>query len=247
MAVRIAILGDIHGNVAALDAALAAIDATRPDAIAITGDLVMNGPRPSDVLARVRALDGAGAYVVQGNTDIAVADFDFSAAFPWLEEVPAAHRAVAEWTHDRLDDDELAYLRRLPAERRIRVDDLFVLVCHASPGSQTDGLPVDLEPSVTVQRITRTDARAIACGHTHVAEVRDFGRRLIVNPGSCGYAFDGDPGAAWALLTVDGDELSADLMRAPYDPVPTADEVSARGLTGDVYRAATIRTGKFVR
>ena len=247
MAVRIAILGDIHGNVAALDAALAAIDATRPDAIAITGDLVMNGPRPSDVLSRVRALDGAGAYVVQGNTDIAVADFDFSAAFPWLEEVPAAHRAVAEWTHDRLDDDELAYLRRLPAERRIRVDDLFVLVCHASPGSQTDGLPVDLEPSVTVQRITRTDARAIACGHTHVAEVRDFGRRLIVNPGSCGYAFDGDPGAAWALLTVDGDELSADLMRAPYDPVPTADEVSARGLTGDVYRAATIRTGKFVR
>jgi hypothetical protein len=41
----------------------------------------MNGPRPSDVLARVRALDAAGAYVVQGNTDIAVADFDFSAAF----------------------------------------------------------------------------------------------------------------------------------------------------------------------
>jgi putative phosphoesterase len=247
MAMRIALLGDVHGNVAALDAALAEIEAARPDAIAITGDLVMNGPRPADVLARVRALDAAGAYVVQGNTDIAVADFDFSAAFPWLDEVPAAHRAVAEWTHDQLADDDLAYLRRLPAERRIRVDDLLVLVCHASPGSQTDGLPVDLDPSVTIQRITRTDARAIACGHTHVAEVRDFGRRLIVNPGSCGYAFDGDAGAAWALLTVDGDDLTAELRRTAYDPVPTADEISARGLPGDVYRAATIRTGKFVR
>ena len=247
MAMRIALLGDVHGNVAALDAALAEIEAARPDAIAITGDLVMNGPRPADVLARVRALDAAGAFVVQGNTDIAVADFDFSAAFPWLDEVPAAHRAVAEWTHDQLADDDLAYLRRLPAERRIRVDDLLVLVCHASPGSQTDGLPVDLDPSVTIQRITRTDARVIACGHTHVAEVRDFGRRLIVNPGSCGYAFDGDAGAAWALLTVDGDDLTAELRRTAYDPVPTADEISARGLPGDVYRAATIRTGKFVR
>ena len=247
MAVRIAIVGDIHGNVAALDAALAQIEAARPDAIAITGDLVMNGPRPSDVLARVRALDTAGAHVVQGNTDIAVADFDYSAAFPWLDEVPAAHRAVAEWTHDQLADDELAYLRRLPAERRIRVDDLLVLLCHASPGSQTDGLAVDLDPSVTVQRIARTDARAIACGHTHMAEVRDLGRRLIVNPGSCGYAFDGDPGAAWALLSVTGDDVSAELHRATYDPVPTAEEVSARGLPGDVYRAATIRTGKFVR
>jgi putative phosphoesterase len=247
MATRIALLGDIHGNVAALDAALTQIEAARPDAIAITGDLVMNGPRPADVLARVRALDAAGAYVVQGNTDIAVADFDFSAAFPWLEEVSTAQRAVAEWTHDQLSDDELAYLRRLPAERRIRVDDLLVLVCHGSPGSQTEGLPADLDASVTVQRITRTDARAIACGHTHMAEVRDFGRRLIVNPGSCGFAFDGDAGAAWAMLTVDGDELEAELERAPYDPVPTADEVSARGLPGDVYRAATIRTGKFVR
>lgn len=247
MVTRIAILGDIHGNVAALDAALTAIERARPDLIAITGDLVMNGPRPSDVLARVRALDAAGAYVVQGNTDIAVADFDFSAAFPWLDEVPAAHREVAEWTHDQLSDDELAYLRRLPSERRIRVGELLVLVCHGSPGSQTDGLPVDLDPSVTIQRITRTDARAIACGHTHVAEVRDFGRRLIVNPGSCGYAFDGDAGAAWAMLTIDDDVLSAELMRAAYDPVPTADEISARGLAGDVYRAATVRTGKLVR
>lgn len=247
MATRIAVLGDIHGNVAALDAALAAIEKARPDSIAITGDLVMNGPRPSEVLARIRTLDGAGAYVVQGNTDIAVADFDFSAAFPWLEEVPDAQRAVAEWTHDQLSDTDLEWLRRLPAERRISVDGLLVLVCHGSPGSQTDGLAIDLDPSVTIQRITRTDARVIACGHTHVAEVRDFGRRLICNPGSCGYAFDGDAGAAWALITVDGDEVAAELQRSAYDPLPTADEVSARGLPGDVYRAATIRTGRLVR
>ena len=75
-----------------------------------------------------------------------------------------------------------------------------MLACHGSPGSQTSGLPADLDPSLTVQRVTRTDARVIACGHTHVADMRELGRKLIVNPGSCGYAFDGSPDACWALL-----------------------------------------------
>jgi putative phosphoesterase len=245
---RLAVLGDIHGNVAALDATLLAVEKAKPDAIAVTGDLCLNGPRPAEVIARVRALGAAGAYLIQGNTDIAVADFDYSAAFPWFEEIPAHYRAAAEWTHDQLSEADLDFLRRLPAERRVHVGDELILVCHASPGSQTEGLPVELDAAVTVQRITRTDARVICCGHTHVADVRDYGRRLLCNPGSCGYAFDGDPDAAWALVTFDdAGEVSAELRRAAYDPLPVADELSARGLPGDVYRAATIRTGRFVR
>ncbi|HUG47387.1 MAG TPA: metallophosphoesterase family protein [Candidatus Limnocylindria bacterium] len=254
MAQRLAVLSDIHGNVAALEAALKDIKRHKPDRLLICGDLVMNGPRPREVVQRVRELEADGALVVQGNTDIAVADFDFAAAFPWLEEVPAAQRAAAEWTHDELADDELDYLRRLPAERRLWAADSLVLTCHGSPGSQTNGLPLDLDPSVTVERVTRTDARVIACGHTHVADVRELGRKLIVNPGSCGYAFDGDPAACWALLTLpdsdvqgDDDQPSAELYRPAYDAQAVAEEVSARGVAGDVYRAATIRTGRLVR
>ena len=43
-------------------------------------------------------------------------------------EVPAGHRAAAEWAHDQLGDDELAWLRRLPAERRLWADDQLVLI-----------------------------------------------------------------------------------------------------------------------
>jgi putative phosphoesterase len=248
MALRIAVVSDIHGNLAALDAALLDIAGHHPDRLFIAGDLVMNGPRPSETVARVMALEKAGALVVQGNTDIAVADADYTAAFPWLDEVPHAQRAVAEWTHDQLIEDELDYLRRLPAERRVWAGESLILLCHASPGSQTAGLPADLDATTTVQRVTRTDARVIVCGHTHVAEVRELGRKLIVNPGSCGYAFDGDPGAAWAMLTLDADrEPAAELHRAAYDADRVAEEVSDRGLPGDVYRAATIRTGRLVR
>jgi len=246
--VKLAVLGDVHGNVAALEAALADAKKHKPDRYVVTGDLVMNGPRPAEVIDRLHKLDAAGAVVVQGNTDVAVADFDFAAAFPGLETVPSSQRAAAEWAHEKLSDDQLDYLRHLPSERRLWNDDTMVLVCHGSPGSQTNGLPADLDPSVTVERVTRTDARVIVCGHTHVADVRELGRRLIVNPGSCGYAFDGTPTANWALLTLDGDgEPSAELFRPSYDAQTAADEVSERGLTGDVYRAATIRTGRFVR
>src|SRR6185369_17262348 len=183
-----------------------------------------------------------------GNTDVAVADFDFTAAFPGVDAVSSAQRAAAEWAHDQLSDDQCDYLRRLPAERRLWDDGAMVLVCHGSPGSQTTGLPADLDPSVTVERVTRTDARVIACGHTHVADVRELGRKLIVNPGSCGYAFDGTASACWAMLTLDEDaDPTAELFRPDYDAQKAADEVSERGLTGDVYRAATIRTGRLVR
>lgn len=247
MAFRLAVLGDIHGNAAALDAALKDARRHKPDRFAITGDLVFNGPRPAEALERVRELDAQGALVVQGNTDVAVADFDYAAAFPWLEDVPAGHRAAAEWAHDQLPDDGVEYLRRLPLERRLWVDDSLVLVCHASPGSQTAGLALDLDPSVTVERVTRTDARVIACGHTHVADVRELGRKLICNPGSCGYAFDGDPTACWALVTFDDGQPTAQLFRPAYDAQTVAEEISQRGLTGDVYRAATVRTGRFIR
>lgn len=245
---RLALLADVHGNVAALEAALRDIAAHRPDRIAVGGDLVMNGPRPAETVARLRTLVSDGALVIAGNTDIAVADGDYAAAFPWMEDVPAAQRAAAEWAREQLGDEDLEFLRALPAERRVTANEELILVCHASPGSQTQGLPTDLDPSVTVERVTRTDARVICCGHTHVADIRDLGRRLIVNPGSCGYAFDGEASACWALVTVDDDgEPSAQLFRPRYDAQGASDEVSERGLPGDVYRAATIRTGRFIR
>jgi len=267
MAIRLAMLGDIHGNVAALESALADIKRHKPDQLLVTGDLVFFGPRPAEVVERLRALEGDGAIVIQGNTDVAVADFDYAAAFPWFDEVPAGHRAAAEWAHDQLSDDQVDWLRRLPSERRVWADGVLVLNCHGSPGSQTAGLGTELDPTVTMERVTRTDARVIACGHTHVADVRELGRKLICNPGSCGVAFDGDPAACWALLTIPDQSAASDgaggddedddnvvdmanptveLFRPTYDAAMVAEEVSVRGLSGDVYRAATIRTGRRV-
>ena len=270
LSTRIAVLSDVHGNSVALEAVRKAIKKEKPDVTLIAGDLVMNGPEPGATVDAIREMEREGAIVVQGNTDIAVADADYAAAFPGMLEsgIPDTVRAAAEWAHDTLDDEQLAWLRRLPAERRVRIGDDLVLVTHASPGSQTQGFDRDLDPSTVLERISRTDARVICCGHTHIPDVREFGWKVVVNDGSAGYAFDGDPTAAWALVTLggaapapsgdgqdedddeaDGSRTSviAEIKRAEYDVLAVSNAISARGLPGDVYRAATVRTGKLVR
>ncbi len=245
---RIAVFGDIHGNAVALDAVRKAVKAAKPDAVMITGDLVLNGPEPAAAVDGVRELEADGALVVQGNTDVAVADFDYAAAFPWLTEgVPESFRAAAEWAHDALGPERVDWLRRLPAERRLRTDDALALVCHASPGSQTAGFDQILDPNVTLERVSRTDARVICCGHTHLPEIRDLGWKVIVNAGSAGYVFDGDPTASWAMVDIADGDVTAEIRRTEFDVMTVSNGISARGLPGDVYRAATVRTGKLVR
>ncbi len=245
---RIAVLSDIHGNAVALDAVRKAIRACRPDAILVAGDHALNGPDPSGVVDQLRELQSEGALVVQGNTDVAVADFDYAAAFPFLTDgVPEQIRTAAEWAHDALGEERLQWLRGLPAERRIRMDDTLVLVCHASPGSQTQGFDKMLDASVTMELSSRTDARVIACGHTHLPEVRDLGWKVIVNDGSAGYVFDGDPTASWAMIDIVGEDVTSEIKRTAFDVLAVSNALSARGLPGDVYRAATVRTGKLVR
>ena len=98
--------------------------AARPDVVLVAGDLVLNGPDPAAVVDALREMEADGALIVQGNTDIAVADFDYAAAFPWMTDgVPDTIREAAEWAHDALGDERLAWLRRLPAERRVRAED----------------------------------------------------------------------------------------------------------------------------
>ena len=269
MSTRIAVLSDVHGNAVALEAVRKAIKREKPDVTLIAGDLVMNGPEPGAAVDAIREMERDGAIVVQGNTDIAVADADYAASFPWMLEsgVTDAIRSAAEWAHDALDDEQLAWLRRLPAERRVRIGDDLVLLTHASPGSQTQGFDRDLDPSTVLERISRTDARVICCGHTHIPDVQEFGWKVVVNDGSAGWIFDGDPTASFALVTLDGaapppsdggdDEdddpeppgpvVSAEIKRAEFDTLAVSNAISARGLPGDVYRAATVRTGKLVR
>ena len=249
---RVIVLSDVHGNALALEAVRKAIRTEKPDLVAVAGDLALNGPDPagpSTCCARWRPRAPRSSAATRTSPSPTSTTPPRSAVSPGMSDsVPDMFRAAAEWAHDELGDERIAWLRRLPSERRLHAEDgTMILVCHASPGSQTAGFGQQLDPNVVIERAGRTDARVIACGHTHIPEVRDLGWKLIVNDGSAGYAFDGEPTASWARIDIADGEITAEIHRTEFDALAVANAISARGLPGDVYRAATVRTGKLVR
>lgn len=202
---RILIISDVHANLVALEAVLAA--AAPCDAIWNLGDTVGYGPKPAECLAR---LDGDQVQVsLLGNHDLAaVGMLDLATFNPWA-------RAAAIWTRGQLSAAERDRLRALPAA----VVASGVTLAHASPRDPIWEYIVDAKTA-------RANFRAFdtACcfiGHTHVPRIAyqdsapgavtmlpfnhgdeiDLARgRWLINPGSVGQPRDGDPRAACAVL-----------------------------------------------
>ncbi|MEO6512418.1 MAG: metallophosphoesterase family protein [Nocardioides sp.] len=198
---RIAVISDVHGNAAALEAALA--DAGTVDAHWFLGDLVAHGPRPVECVRRVAGLPGLVA--VRGNTDRYVLT---SPPDPVM--VPSF-----DWTRSRLSADDLAWLGSLPIEA-VPVDG--VLLVHASPG-RDDGPGLDPHtPDTDLDRaFTASDAALVLVGHTHHPDDRVLGDVRVVNPGSISLPRTSDAIARYAMLTDAEGEWTVEHRAAAYD------------------------------
>lgn len=143
-----------------------------------------------------------GIPCVRGNTD------------EWLVEGRRADDPYSEWTRARLDPGAAAWLAGLPFDHR--VGDLVVV--HATPWSITDLVPRDAGQALLRRVLSEARAAAVVYGHTHVAWVGTVpGAGLVVNAGSVGFPFDGDPRASYALLEYGADGWTVQLRRVPYD------------------------------
>ena len=195
---RVAALCDVHGNLPALEAVLAEVDAER---ILVGGDAVL-GPMPKETLALLRERE---ATFIRGNCDREV-------AAPGEGDEVWTRRA--RWVHEQLDDEELVFLRDLSHPLALEVDGLGdVLFCHGSPRSDEEILTAITPPKRLDPILDGVNQDLVVCGHTHAQFDRLVGDRRIVNAGSVGMAYEGEPGiAAWALLGP-----TVELRRTTYD------------------------------
>jgi diadenosine tetraphosphatase ApaH/serine/threonine PP2A family protein phosphatase len=233
---RVAAVSDIHANLPALEAILAAIDEAGVEEIWCLGDVVGYGADPDRCAELVRE---RCSLCLVGNHDLAVLGVLDIAAFS-----EAAAEAVA-WTRENVTEPTLELLRELEplGERE------GIALFHASPrdaiweyvlsAEQADAC-LDVQP-----------ARIALIGHSHVSlffvrpephgggEIRgaqagddtllDLDEdRWLINPGSVGQPRDGDPRAAW--LELDTGELTARFHRVPYDVERSSASISAAGL-----------------
>ena len=237
--VRLAVFSDIHGNLPALQAVLAAIDADAPDAIWYAGDFVGYGPWPDECVQR---LQGRGLPAIQGNYDEKTLRFPQKAK-KWARTKDPRKWAAFRHAYENLSPASRAYLAALPKEHRETMGGRRVLMVHAAPDSEEDGIH-PLTPTERLETIARTSgADVIITGHTHLPFIRTVGGTLFVNAGSAGRPGDGDTRAAYALVTLSEDgPAEARVYRVAYPVERVIDALAAAGLPPEF--AGLYRTGR---
>jgi predicted phosphodiesterase len=198
--VRIAALADVHGNLPALDAVLAEVEAEDVDLIVVCGDVVP-GPMPAECLDRLRALD---ARYVMGNGDREVReafDGELAADDPYAE--------VKRWNADRLDHGHRDFLAGFAPT----VSAGGVLFCHASPRSDSETITILSGEERVAPMLAAVDEDTVVFGHTHRQFDRRIGAKRLINAGAIGMPYEGDRAARWLLLS-DGEPQ---LRRTEYD------------------------------
>jgi putative phosphoesterase len=203
---RLALLGDVHANLAALRAVLADVERAGIERGILTGDLVMRGDDPEECVAEVRRL---GWPCVMGNTDRKVAEGPDR-----REDHPKAERVGSRaWTVNRLSDDSLRFLAGLPLVERVELGPAIVAVMHGTPTDPSGAIDAGTSKRRLASLAEVLGADCIVTGHTHEPLVREAGGVLVVNPGSVGEALRGDLHPRWAWLEARRSGLRAHLER----------------------------------
>jgi putative phosphoesterase len=211
---RIAVVSDIHGNLAALEAVVADFRHRGIDQIVNLGDSLAGPLLPRETAQFLMAQDWIH---IAGNHE------------RQMLKLQDNSNASDTYARSQLGPAELDWLTSLPVTATI---DGQVLLCHGTPTSDVTSLlevgDRAASRSEIETRLGEVEAAVILCGHTHVARSVRFGSRLIVNPGSVGLPafFDdhpfphaiesGSPDARYAIVEQTGDTWTAALMMVPY-------------------------------
>jgi len=238
---RIAIFGDLHGNQAATEAVLAAIDHEHPDAMYCLGDLVGYGACPNETIDLVRS---RAIPTIMGNYDDGVGfdRDDCGCAYRDADERERGQQSLM-WTRAAVTEDRKSYLRTLLPEIRFVANGVRIRLVHGSPRRMNEYLFEDRDPASLARIAAVADADVLIFGHTHKPWTRDIAGVRFVNSGSVGKPKDGDPRAGWLLLTIaEAGIVSATMQRGPYDIVRMARAIREADGLPDAF-ARDIETG----
>lgn len=250
---RFAIYSDIHGNALALEAVFADIAEHGVSERYCLGDLVGYGPRPAEVVARVRSL---GDPVVRGNYDDGVGARRGGCGCYYATEAAKEDGAASyAFTDAALSDADHAWLAALPDAVEFEAEGVQVRMAHGSPRKINEYLLLDRDDEFLGRLAEEAGADLICVGHVHIPyhrAVRTPSGRIAhwISSGSVGKPKDGDPRACWVEVVIgtaeEVDQIAPNddavecaggaawvgtrVHRVEYDIDAVADEMRASGL-----------------
>lgn len=266
---RLAVLSDIHGNLVALEAALADLEAAGgADVTWVLGDLAAFGPRPVECIRRIRAMaDAAKAAaeqdasqkgrlrLVSGNTD----RYLVTGARPRIkpaeneDEMRAAFQNSANidarlnWAAAQLSYEDYDFVRKLGGECDLNAPGYGgVIGYHAVPGDDEPIITPDMPDHQIADAVLDREGRLAIYGHIHRQWDRELtvGGWRMVNVGSIGMSFDRPGEAQWGLFTFEDGQVKVDLRHIPYDVEAVIADLSAVGFPAPEWTIQTLRVGR---
>ena len=200
---KILVISDIHGNLAALDAVR-----EKADMVFCLGDIVNYGPYPKACIERIRGLTDK---VVRGNHDNAIGrDMDCGCSVKYQELSDAGKI----FTKAALNAEEKDFLGNLSTTINIELEGKKFLLSHGSPiGDMYKYLRPDVSDKQLESELKDIAADIVFIGHTHLPMVRAINGVSIVNPGSVGQPRDGIPMASYAIW----EDGRIEVKRVRYD------------------------------
>jgi predicted phosphodiesterase len=209
---KLAIISDIHGNMHALEAVIIDLQCIGPDRVIANGDLVGRGPQSQEVLETAR---NQRWQCIKGNHEEFWTQCGHGDRPPEWEE--------SWWTPTRLqiehmDSGWFDWMAALPTEHIIAVPGMpAVQIVHGSPRRTNEGLYAHIPERALLESLGATRYPVIVGAHTHYPMDRRAGNYRVLNCGSVGAPFNGNPAAQYLLLTGRQGEWIADFRQVPYD------------------------------
>ena len=216
---KIALLGDVHANLPALEAVLTHAKSLGIEEIWNIGDFVGYGAFPDQVVKRMRKKKFTN---IIGNYDLKVLNFPKKDE-NWRQNKHPLKYLAFKWAYENLSRKNRKFLGSLPNERELEIGNLRFLLVHGSPLSNEELLEPDtperrlLELNQQAKETHGVEFAAIICGHSHQAFTRQVGKTLFINTGSVGRPDDGNPRAAYAILQASENGLQISHYRLDYD------------------------------
>jgi predicted phosphodiesterase len=207
---KLAILADIHGNLAALETVTAHLEAWQPDGVVMAGDVINRGPRPLECL---RFVQEKGWLTVRGNHE----DYIIRHARASLNCLELELHRHSYWTYQQLNGN-ISDLEAMPFLVTLAAPDgSEVRVTHASMHGNRDGIYLDTPDEELRSKVGRPATPLFCVGHTHKPLIRRVDETLVVNVGAVGFPFDGDHRASYGQFVWQGGRWQAEIIRLEYD------------------------------
>lgn len=242
--IQIAVFGDVHGNLPALETVLNDIEERGIRQKFCLGDLVDFAPWGNEVIEKIRSLN---IPCLMGNHDERIA-FDISAIplSKHSEEETAARFLAIDHSKKYITEENKTFLSELPFHLKLnyKIGEKHwnIQLVHCSLESNDTYLYESENDEVFQNMLSESQSDVIMMGHTHMSFKKYFNGKWAINSGSVGRSREENRLASYVILTLDEEKVTPEIIQLDYPLEKVAQEIDKSEIPN--YYASFLRNEK---